>query len=348
MANITLTSADLLIPEVWANEGIRALRRKIRLARLVTRDSDYGTFNEGDKLNIALPPSFVVNTKTAGGAVTLQQPTDSVISVTLNQHKEVSFLLEDAVKAMRGGPGSGQTGIERYMNAAIEPIVLAIEDALFALYSGFSTTVGTSGTDLSAASLRTVAKNFNDAGIPEENRNIVIATKDYAALQADTSLAAFFANATPEAIKSGQLTNIAGLNIAWSNRVPVVAGSPNSTKNIALAPDAMILAMRNLPTDGNTMGARQTVMVDQESGLSIRVTMAYNPTYLGTQVTLEFSRRLQADGEAAALAWLAEQRKAAEKSAAVAPLPADRHGVPLAGAQAITRSRSRRLRGPPG
>lgn len=68
----------------------------------------------------------------------------------------------------------------------------------------------------------------------------------------------------------------------------------------------------------------------------------------GTQVTLEFSRRLQADGEAAALAWLAEQRKAAEKSAAVAPLPADRHGVPLAGAQAITRSRSRRLRGPPG
>jgi hypothetical protein len=101
MANITLTSADLLIPEVWANEGIRALRRKIRLARVVTRDSDYGTFNEGDKLNIPLPPSFVVNTKTAGGAVTLQQPTDSTISVTLNQHKEVSFLLEDAVKAMR-------------------------------------------------------------------------------------------------------------------------------------------------------------------------------------------------------------------------------------------------------
>jgi len=287
MANITLTSADLLIPEVWANEGIRALRRKIRLARVVTRDSDYGTFNEGDKLNIPLPPSFVVNTKTAGGAVTLQQPTDSTISVTLNQHKEVSFLLEDAVKAMRGGPGAGQTGIERYMNAAIEPIALAIEDALWALYAGFSTTVGTSGTDITSATLRSVAKAFNDASIPEENRNIFVATKDYAALQADTSLAAFFANATPEAIKTGVLTNIAGLNIGWSNRVPVVAGAPDSTKNIALAPDAMILAMRNLPTDGNTMGARQTVMVDQESGLSIRVTMAYNPTYLGTQVTLD-------------------------------------------------------------
>lgn len=236
MANITLTSADLLIPEVWANEGIRALRRKIRLARVVTRDSDYGTFNEGDKLNIPLPPSFVVNTKTAGGAVTLQQPTDSTISVTLNQHKEVSFLLEDAVKAMRGGPGAGQTGIERYMNAAIEPIALAIEDALWALYAGFSTTVGTSGTDITSATLRSVAKSFNDASIPEENRNIFVATKDYAALQADTSLAAFFANATPEAIKTGVLTNIAGLNIGWSNRVPVVAGSPDSTKNIALAP----------------------------------------------------------------------------------------------------------------
>ena len=89
-------------------------------------------------------------------------------------------------------------------------------------------------------------------------------------------------SATPEAIKTGVLTNIAGLNIGWSNRVPVVAGSPNSTKNIALAPGAMILAMRNLPTDSNTMGARQTVMVDQDPP-SIRVTMAYNP--LGTQVT---------------------------------------------------------------
>lgn len=287
MANITLTSADLLIPEVWANEGIRALRRKIRLAKLVTRDADYGTFNEGDKLNIPLPPSFVVNTKAAGGAVTLQQPTDSVISVTLNQHKEVSFLLEDAVKAMRGGPGAGQTGIERYMNAAIEPIALAIEDALFALYAGFSTSVGISGTDISAATLRTIAKSFNDASIPEENRNLIISTKDYAALQADTSLAAFFANASPEAIRSGILPNMLGLNLAWSNRVPVVAGTPNSTKNIALAPDAMILAMRSLPTDGNGQGAKQSVMTDPESGLTIRVTMAYNPTYLGTQVTLD-------------------------------------------------------------
>lgn len=287
MANITLTSADLLIPEVWANEGIRALRRKIRLAKLVTRDADYGTFNEGDKLNIPLPPSFVVNTKAAGGAVTLQQPTDSVISVTLNQHKEVSFLLEDAVKAMRGGPGAGQTGIERYMNAAIEPIALAIEDALFGLYAGFSTSVGISGTDISAATLRTIAKSFNDASIPEENRNLIISTKDYAALQADTSLAAFFANASPEAIRSGILPNMLGLNLAWSNRVPVVAGTPNSTKNIALAPDAMILAMRSLPTDGNGQGAKQSVMTDPESGLTIRVTMAYNPTYLGTQVTLD-------------------------------------------------------------
>ncbi len=66
------------------------------------------------------------------------------------------------------------------------------------------------------------------------------------------------------------------------------------------------------------------------------------------KLALEFSRRLQGDGEPAALEWLAGQRKAAEKAAAAAPLPPDRRDVPVAGAQTITRSRSRRLRGPPG
>ena len=67
----------------------------------------------------------------------------------------------------------------------------------------------------------------------------------------------------------------------------------------------------------------------------------------GTKVALEFARRLQSDGEVAALDWLAEQRRAAEKEAAAAASPGDRRSVPAPGPQTITRSRSRRLRGPP-
>lgn len=65
-----------------------------------------------------------------------------------------------------------------------------------------------------------------------------------------------------------------------------------------------------------------------------------------TQVALEFARRVQTDGQAAALAWLEEHKKLAGKADAQAPLPMAGDRPPV-GAQAITRSRSRRLRGPP-
>lgn len=282
MANITLTSADALIPEIWAAEGLRALRKKIVLAKAVTRDTDYAQFNEGDKLNIPLPPTFTASTKTAGGAVTLQQPTDSVISLTLNKHKEVSFILEDAVRAVnRAG------GFERYMGAVVNPLAVAVEDDLFALYAGFATSIGTSGTDITAALTRTAQKTLNDADISEENRTLILSTKDDTALRGDSTLAAYFAQQRPEAVADGVVAQLSGFDIRWSTRVPVVAGSPNSTKCLAIAPDAMILATRPLPTDGNGAGAQVTTITDPVSGLSLRVTMAYNATYLGMQVTVD-------------------------------------------------------------
>lgn len=63
------------------------------------------------------------------------------------------------------------------------------------------------------------------------------------------------------------------------------------------------------------------------------------------QVALEFAQRMQRDGDAKAMEWLAEQQSAREGQPAT--------GMPSPGAtpiikQSITRSRSRRLRGPPG
>lgn len=62
----------------------------------------------------------------------------------------------------------------------------------------------------------------------------------------------------------------------------------------------------------------------------------------GVQIASEFAKRLQAEGEAAALNWLGEQRKHAAVESD--PIP-DSEDAPLR--QSITRSRSRRLRGPP-
>lgn len=62
------------------------------------------------------------------------------------------------------------------------------------------------------------------------------------------------------------------------------------------------------------------------------------------QIALEFAQRVERDGEAEARQWLQAQKAAADANAPQDPPAAD---VVPHSSQAITRSRSRRLRGPP-
>lgn len=68
---------------------------------------------------------------------------------------------------------------------------------------------------------------------------------------------------------------------------PANASIKDAYYNLALVPDALILAMRGLPTPPPETGVRGTVIRDPISGLVLRVLYSYNPSYLGTQVTLD-------------------------------------------------------------
>lgn len=281
MPNVTVTTAQYFIPEIWAQVAMEQLRSNIVLAKLVTRDTDVAAFNYGDVLHIPFPGTFTANDKAAGSAVTLQAPTDSEVQVTLNKHKYISFVIEDPVRAMED-----QSVMERYGREAAAAIAEAIESDLFALYAGLSQSVGTSGTDISAATVRSARKKLNDSKAPLNNRHLVISTKDEIALLADSNLANYFAFRT-QAVPEGALGQLYGFTIWTSQLVPVVSGTPNSTKNLAFTPEFAILAMRALPPAPEGSGAKSAVVRDPESGLVLRSTIAYNPNYLGIQVTLD-------------------------------------------------------------
>jgi len=281
MANVTVTSATQFIPEIWANFALEALRKRIVLANLVFRDSDVGGFTQGDILHIPVPGTFVANNKVANTNVTLQVPTDAAIDVTLNKHKEVSFLVEDPVRAQ-----ANQDVMARYVRNAIVPLAEVIETDLFALYAGFSTSVGTSGTDITAATVRAAFNALENANNTDERRSLIVSGKDAMALLADANLAAYFANSNTDAIRQANIGPLYGLEIYRSNMVPVVAGSPNSTKNLLVTPDAMILAMRSLPLN-QAPGVDQQTYADPQSNLMFRMTTSYNPNALGVQVTFD-------------------------------------------------------------
>lgn len=282
MADITSSSLGPFNPTIVANQALEVLRNNVVLAPVVTRDSDVAVFNVGDTLNVPYPGTFVANDKAINTAVTLQVPTATTTSVVLNKHKEASFILED-----RGAAIANQNVLNEYSEAAIIAIAEQIETDLFTVYSSFTNTTGTSGTNLNYATLVATRKLMNDNKVSKLNRYMAISDKDEAAMLSDTTLIPYFQYGNANSLVDGSLPSIAGFKLLPSQLVPAIAGSPISTKNLAFDPGAIILAMRGLPEAPAGSGALSSMVKDEESGLMVRCTLAYNAAMLGVQCTID-------------------------------------------------------------
>jgi len=272
------------IPEIWANEVLRVLKPNLVLARTVARDTDFDTpQSPGDVINITYPGTFTAQDKAEGTPVTPQAPSGGgKVSVPLNKFKTVDYIVEDYAAAQ-----SNQDLLERYTEPAALAITQAIESDLFALYTGLSQSIGTSGTDITAGTIRLARKKFNDNKIPLNSRFMVISSKDEMALLGDSSLATYFANTRSQAITEGAIGRLYSFDILMSQLVPVVSGTPDSTKNLAYHREAFILATRPFKPIPEGAGVRTATINDPDTGISLRVLYSYDMDNRGMRVAFD-------------------------------------------------------------
>lgn len=287
MADITTTEATYFIPEIWAQTALEVLRNNVVLAKLVTTDSDVtGNFSAGSVLHIPYPGTFSANDKTENNPVTLQTPSGSTeVQVTLNKHKEVSFLVEDVVNAQ-----VNQDIMARYSEAAVIALAEQIETDLWGLAASFTNSVGAYGTNATATTIQAAMKQLNVQKAPQANRNLVIHPKDQVSILADSNLQTYFAFSQQQGIREGSVGRAYGFDVWMSQLAPVTAGTPNETNDLAFIGGnngAIILAMRPFKPIPEGIGARVATVRDPVSGLMLRTIMAYNPNYVGIQVTFD-------------------------------------------------------------
>ncbi len=266
------------IPEIWANTALEVLRSQIVLARLVTKDSDVANFTQGDVLTIPVPGTFSAQDKAAGTAITLQNPSANKVTVTLNKHKEVSFVVEDPARAQ-----ANQDTVARHVRQAAVALAEQIESDVAGLYSGLSNVIGTPGVAASRASLLSIRQELNDNKAPTAGRFVVVGPAGEVDLLGDSDLKGYFENARPEAVSEGSLGRVFGMDVYMSQLVP---SSGAGATGIAGTPEFGVLAMRSLPVTG-APGVEQMAMRDPASGLVIRQTASYDTDLLGIKVTLD-------------------------------------------------------------
>jgi len=275
---ILTSTADTagFIPQIWAQRALDILRANINMTKLVARDSDFEAGWRGKTLNIPYPGVFTANKKTADNPTTLQLPVGgATVAVTLDQHAYVDWLVEDIARAMtaQGAPDL----IDRYIEGSVIALAEQIETDLFALYNtGGIGTVGTYGTDLSPATIRSARKALNDLKVPAAGRSLVMSTKDEIALMADSTLANYFAFARPEAVAEGSIGKLYGFDLYVSQLIPTTAGTPLQTNDLAFSRNGFMFASRPFMPALAGSGVREAQVLDPVSGISLRFQIFYS------------------------------------------------------------------------
>ncbi len=273
--NVDLATAQAsgFIPQFWAQKALDVLRANIVLAKLVTKDTDYAPGWQGETLTIPYPGTFTAQAKSPDTQATIQTPVGGTsVALTLSNHQYVDFLVEDVARAQ-----ANSDLLMRYVQPAAIALANAVENSLWALYSSFTTSIGTSGTAVAASLIRTAKQTHDTALVPPQDRSLVISPKDVIGILGDSNLQTYFAFAQQgqQAISEGSIGKLYGYDVYESQLVPVVTGTPNSTKNLAFTPDAMMLATRPFRDPPAGSGVAVSTVQDAESGLTLRVLSQY-------------------------------------------------------------------------
>ena len=289
------TTNAAFIPTIIANKALGYFGAYMNLAKTVATNWDYSPATQGATIQVPKRGALTANSKSSNGSVTVQNPTATNISVTLNQHYEVTFGIDDVASVLQNQ--DTQSGY-----AADAALVLAekIEGAVAGLYASLTATpiVMDFTSDTTADnSMRLVRKYFTDQKVPKiEQRQFYTGSSTYNGLLGvqkftmaqNLGLNNQGQNGPTSPIMTGSLLDIYNMQVFESQQAVSTGTTPNIVEHgIAYTKDAFILASRPLPQVPTGYGAVSEVINDDNTGLGLRVVGSWNPNMTALQLTLD-------------------------------------------------------------
>jgi N4-gp56 family major capsid protein len=283
--NVTVTTADKFIPEIWSDEIIAAYKKNLVLANLVMKMNFKG--KKGDTVHIPAPVRGSASAKGATNAVTLIVNTESEVQVSINKHYEYSRLIEDIVEAQALNSlrnfytGDAGYALAKQVDTDLVQLGRSFNGATVGTddYATSNTTtkayIGGDGTTaynstssnasaLTDAAIRRTIQRLDDNDTPMDGRFFIIPPSSRNTLMglARYTEQAFVGNG--DAIRNGEIGNLYGIPVFVSSNADTGYGT-TQTDRICL------------------MGHKEAmVLVEQQA---VRAQTQYKQEYLGTLFT---------------------------------------------------------------
>ncbi len=274
---MTATSLANDIPAKWGERINVFYASKLVCANFFVDRSDEMTVGG----NILYTPSITeltASAKTNAAAVTLQGPSDPKITLTVDQWYESSFAIEDAQAAQTK---RSYSIMERYAKSAGYAIAKKLETAITALFTGFSTSVGSSTANLVDSDIRAAIAAAETANVDLDAMAFFVSPNVFWKQVQGIDKFSLAINSPvndPTAKRPSGL--LYGIPVYISNNIRYVVVSGSAGRYNALAhPDAIHWATSPLGAGGS-----QGQMVGSKG---IRVQSNYIPDYLSTVTTAD-------------------------------------------------------------
>lgn len=270
MAAITTTEAADIIPKFWLNEAITRFNANTVMTRLCRRDYENTTMAKGDTISIPKRGVVTAKSKAEGSPIVPDAPTNEKVDVSINQHEYVSWSMEDHARSKALDVGL------QYLDDAIPILAEKVEQDLLNLYAQCALQVGTAGADIDEDTILAARLELNKQKAPMVNRHLIVSPKDETGLLKIDRFTRYDATGEEGLIRESRLGRLHGFETYMSTLVPVVAGAPNTTYNLAFHPNAFVLVSRALATPPQGAGVLTATQVDPISGLVFRYTQGYS------------------------------------------------------------------------
>ena len=284
------TDAATFIPEIWSDEVIAAYEKSLVLAPLTKKISMSG--KKGDTIHIPAPTRGTATAKAENTAVTIQNATESEVTVTINKHFEYSRMIEDitnvqALASLR----------QFYTGDAGYALGKQVDDDLFTLGKSFGDGDGTvwptsaafyndasTGTTAYADNtvvpadvfadtfLRDMIQKLDDADVPMDGRSLIVPPALRNAIMGiDRYVSSDFVNG--QGVMNGKIGELYGVDIYVSTNCPTLE---TAAENAATAGGIIRGAM---------LCHKDTMVLAEQQG--VRSQTQYKQEFLGTLYTAD-------------------------------------------------------------
>lgn len=273
----TYADLDVAIPEIYGQKINDYFRYSLDLASFFIDRSD--ELSEGGSV-IYTPnlSALSVNTKTNNAQVTLSSPTYTTQTLTVSTWKEASFVIEDREMAQLKKSYYLQNKIAE--GGAYE-IAQELDNAIAALFAGFSQSVGASSTNVADSNLLAAIATLEAAGVPgiySGDVAFILHPNTFYRQIGIIDKFTLWQNTNSEMPREKRPTTMLyGIPVIVTPAVPNESGS-NGRLNVLAHKDAIHWARLSMPAKAGKG------MVGSEG---VRVQQSYVHEYLGDLVTID-------------------------------------------------------------